>query len=141
MQRTAIYSLIATLLYSSVTLADDNNNDLQHHVFSYSQLIMSTCSSPVTQEDRDQDAFVKVSLALANAQEMDREFQLTPSLLEQMHRLLPRYIDCDSPAKTSLEPIVDGFISFLAVNRQLPTLERRAYIKYAKKLSELDGQE
>ncbi|OEE62123.1 hypothetical protein A1OK_01050 [Enterovibrio norvegicus FF-454] len=142
MPSTSTSPLFLSLLFPFFAFADSQTaeTELYSHSLHYSQLIAETCSTQVTQQDREQNAFRKMSSALANAQVMDRQYTVTPSLLEQMHKLLPRYIDCASPAQTQLEPIVDSFISFLAVNRKLPSDERRAYIKYAMKLSEIDSQ-
>ncbi|NGN96773.1 hypothetical protein G5S52_03620 [Grimontia sp. S25] len=133
-----IFVALSALFILTPAHANISEKALNRHKQSFSELIASQCENKAP--DTNEVNFKKVATALAQAEEMDNEIDLEPGLLNQMHKLLPRYIDCDTQEQGLLEPIMDSFIAFLAVNRHLSAEERRAYVQFAMKLAEIEKE-
>ncbi|CZF78966.1 hypothetical protein GCE9029_01169 [Grimontia celer] len=126
------------LLTTQIVHADIPEQVSDNHKQYYGQLLEEHCKPAVT--DIENQSLDKVAAALTHAEKMDQTIDLEPGLLSQMQKLLPRYLECDANAQDPLEPIIDSFIAFLAVNRHLTQEERRAYVQFAMKLAELSKE-
>ncbi|USH03955.1 hypothetical protein K6Q96_08195 [Grimontia kaedaensis] len=128
----------SVLLTTLAVHADIHEQVPDHHKQFYSQLLQEHCKPTVT--DIENQILDKVAAALNHAEQMDKTIVLEPGLLSQMQKLLPRYLECDTNVQDPLEPIIDSFIAFLAINRHLTQEERRAYVQFAMKLAELSRE-
>ncbi|MDD1780801.1 hypothetical protein LRP49_06235 [Enterovibrio sp. ZSDZ35] len=142
MPRFILAILIPLLFLAQPVLANSLFSDktLASHKAFYEQLVVSHCSLSESSPSLSNNTINKVAEALAQAEKMDKDIKLEKGLLEQMQKMLPRFIDCDRVDASPLEDVMDGILAFLGVNRQIPSVERRTYIQYAMKLSEIENK-
>ncbi|KXF80503.1 hypothetical protein [Enterovibrio coralii] len=124
---------------SALTHVADSEHNIKEHQLFYQELLANHCPAIENTKDLSSVSVNKVALALEEAEQMDKVVVLEKGLLEQMKKLLPRYVDCEQINASPLLDVMDGIIAFLAVNTQIPSEERRAYIQYAMKLSEIEN--